>query len=129
MHDSWCDRASHIYRTRLTPTFCRSSFLNSRPSHLQTGNTSVPIPDPSCTESLDGNTISSNSAIAFHYLCRLAVQVGFFRTFAAFEHPVLSSHVPRAENDLCTIEKLRLAKAGQPTVLRSVEKEIGRAHV
>ncbi|KAM0752051.1 hypothetical protein T439DRAFT_324147 [Meredithblackwellia eburnea MCA 4105] len=90
-----------------------SSFLNSRPSHLQIGNSSVRLPSLSCLVDEPTNPSTKlpqhHNTIAFHYLCRLAVQVSRF------------------QSDLCTIDNLRAAKAAPveaASFLKSVEKEL-----
>ncbi|GAA6041682.1 hypothetical protein JCM8097_003082 [Rhodosporidiobolus ruineniae] len=59
MHDAW------------------ASFLNSRPSHIQLGNTNVPLP-PFPTP--DDPVESYNGGISFAYSCRLAVIVSRLQT-------------------------------------------------
>lgn len=50
----------------------QASFLNSRPSHIQAGNTNVPLrPFPAPSDSVESYT----GSIAFAYSCRLAVIV------------------------------------------------------
>ncbi|KAI5474756.1 transcriptional activator protein DAL81 [Pseudohyphozyma bogoriensis] len=80
-----------------------SSFLNSRPSHLQIGNTSTPLP-PSPSEPSNNPTLPVSPA--FYYLCRLAVVVA------------------RMQSEISTIDKLKMAKLGYPTVLKVVETEL-----
>ena len=82
----------------------RMSFLHSRPSHMQPGNSSVPVPGvPSYLPRLESNRYAS-----FSYNCRLAVILG------------------RLQNGLCLVE--RAGDASRNSKIRlceTLEAELG----
>lgn len=78
-----------------------SSFLNSRPSHLQAGNSNVgymPLPTPHDTPE------TYRGAISFHYLCRLSIIVGHLQhevsTLERYGTPQRVASCQRLEGEL-----------------------------
>lgn len=87
-------------------TRTQASFLNSRPSHVQLGNTNAPLlPFPTPTDDVDSYVGST----AFQYSCRLAVVVARLQaevsTLDKYGSPARADSCDQLEHELNTMKE------------------------